>query len=143
MKRIFYWVEIPTEDFDRAVDFYSKLLKVELEKLDFETEKMACLPHDAGAIIWAPDFKPSKDGVIVSLNCGNEIDEWLKLIVEYGGKSLVRKQKLKPKDAVGLLCSPIPKAINWGFTENKSFNIQPGRFNMIGLELCVFLYLCQ
>ena len=35
MKKIFYWVEIPTEDFDRAVDFYSKLLKVELEKLDF------------------------------------------------------------------------------------------------------------
>ena len=47
---------------------------------------MACLPHDAGAIIWAPDFKPSKNGVLVSLNCGNEIDEWLKLIVEYGGK---------------------------------------------------------
>ena len=39
MKRIFYWVEIPTEDFDRAVDFYSKLLNVKLEKLDFETEK--------------------------------------------------------------------------------------------------------
>lgn len=31
MKRIFYWVEIPTVDFDRAVDFYSKLLNVKLE----------------------------------------------------------------------------------------------------------------
>ena len=95
MKRFFYWVEIPTVDFDRAVDFYSKLLKVELEKLDFETKKMACLPHDAGAIIWAPDFKPSKDGVIVSLNCGNEIDEWLKHIVDYGGKITRPKTKIE------------------------------------------------
>lgn len=95
MKKIFYWVEIPTEDFDRAVDFYSKLLNVKLEKLDFETEKMACLPHDAGAIMWAPDFKPSKDGVLVSLNCGSNIDEWLKHIVDYGGKITRPKTKIE------------------------------------------------
>jgi predicted enzyme related to lactoylglutathione lyase len=31
----------------------------------------------------------------VSLNCGNEIDEWLKLIVEYGGKITRPKTKIE------------------------------------------------
>ena len=44
MKKIFYWVEIPAVDFDRAVNFYSKLLGVKLEGIDCETEKMAGLP---------------------------------------------------------------------------------------------------
>jgi len=95
MKKIFYWVEIPTVDFDRAVDFYGKLLNVNLEKLDCETEKMACLPDDAGAVCWSPDFKPSKDGVLVSMNCGTDIDGWLKRIVEYGGEIVRPKTKIE------------------------------------------------
>ena len=74
MKRIFYWIEIPAVDFDRAVNFYSRLLGEELEKLDWGTEKMACLPDDAGAISYSPDFKPSVDGVLASFNTGNDID---------------------------------------------------------------------
>lgn len=85
MKKIFYWVEIPTVNFDRAVNFYSKLLDVELEGIDCGTEKMACLPDDAGAIFWAPDFKPSKDGVLVSINAENDIDGWIERVKANGG----------------------------------------------------------
>lgn len=85
MKEIFYWVEIPAANFDRAVDFYANVLNVTLEKLDFGTEKMACLPHDAGAIFEAPNFKPSKDGVLVSLNAGAELDQFIERIVANGG----------------------------------------------------------
>ena len=85
MKKIFYWVEIPAVNFGRAVGFYSKLLGVELEGIDCGTEKMACLPDDAGAISWAPDFKPSRDGVLVHLNCGNDIDGWIGRVVANGG----------------------------------------------------------
>jgi len=85
MKKIFYWVEIPALDFDRAVDFYSKLLGVELEGIECGTEKMACLPNDAGAISQAPEFKPSKDGVLVSINAGTDIDGWIERIKANGG----------------------------------------------------------
>jgi len=95
MKQIFYWVEIPTVDFDRAVDFYSLLLGVELEKVDCGTEKMACLPNDAGAIIWAPDYKPSENGVLVSMNCGRDIDGWIKRIAANGGKIVRPKTKIE------------------------------------------------
>ena len=85
MKKIIYWVEIPAVDFDRAVDFYGKLLGTELEGIDCGTEKMACLPNDAGAIFWAPDFKPSKDGVLVSLNAGTDLDGWIERVRANGG----------------------------------------------------------
>ncbi len=85
MKKIFYWVEIPAVNFDRAVNFYSKLLGVELEGINCGTEKMALLPNDAGAIFLAPDFKPSKDGVLVSMNTGTNIDSWIERVVAHGG----------------------------------------------------------
>lgn len=85
MKKIFYWVEIPAANFDRAVNFYGKLMGVKLEGIDCGTEKMACLPNDAGAIFWAPDFKPSKDGVLVSMNAENDIDGWIERVKANGG----------------------------------------------------------
>lgn len=85
MKNVFYWVEIPAVDFERAVHFYSQLLGVKLEGLDFGTEKMACLPNDAGAIFWAPNYKPSKDGVLVSLNAGTDLDGWIERVIANGG----------------------------------------------------------
>jgi hypothetical protein len=95
MKKIFYWVEIPAVDFDRAVDFYSKLLNVELEKLDWGEEKMACLPDDAGAISYSPDFNPSKDGVLVSMNAGTDLDGWIEKIVANGGSIIRPKTKIE------------------------------------------------
>jgi len=95
MKNIIFWVEIPTVNFDRAVDFYSLLLEVKLEKLDCGIEKMACLPNDAGAIFYSPDYKPSKDGVLVSLNAGNDLDGWMKKVEENGGKITLPKTKIE------------------------------------------------
>ena len=54
-------MEIPTVDFDRAVDFYSKLLKGRTWKAGFWNRKNG-LPSMMQRSIWAPDFKPSKDG---------------------------------------------------------------------------------
>ncbi len=95
MKKIFYWVEIPAVNFERAVKFYNALLGVELASFESETEKMAFLPDDAGAISWAPDFKPSKDGVLVHLNCGTDIDGWMERIVANGGSIDRPKTKIE------------------------------------------------
>ncbi len=95
MKNIFYWVEIPSTDFDRAVNFYNNLLGIHLEKIDCGIEKMACLPNDAGAIFYSPDYKPSMDGVLVSLNAGKDLDRWMKKVEINGGKITQPKTKIE------------------------------------------------
>ncbi len=63
--------------------------------MDFGTEKMAFLPGDEGAISFASGFNPSKDGVLVSLETGNELDETLKRITENGGTMVKPKTKIE------------------------------------------------
>ena len=95
MEKLISWVEIPATDFERAVNFYNSILDLKLKPHDFGTEKMAFLPNDEGAISYAPDFNPSKDGVLVSLNAGNKLDEVLINITEHGGKVVKPKTKIE------------------------------------------------
>lgn len=48
MQKFVTWVEIPAVDFDKAVNFYNFVFKLNLLKQDFGSEKMACLPNDEG-----------------------------------------------------------------------------------------------
>ncbi len=50
MTQLISWVEIPTTNFERAVEFYKSVLKIDLQSLDFGEEKMACFPNGEGAI---------------------------------------------------------------------------------------------
>jgi predicted enzyme related to lactoylglutathione lyase len=95
MKKLISWVEIPATDMDRAVKFYNALLGLNLEILDFGEEKMACFPGDEGAISQAPDFSPSKDGVLVSLNVGDGLEEALITIKNQGGSIVKPKTKIE------------------------------------------------
>jgi predicted enzyme related to lactoylglutathione lyase len=95
MKKLISWVEIPAVEFTRAVNFYNSILKLDLEPLDFGHEKMACFPNDEGAISFAPNFRPSKDGVLVSLNAGDDLDGTLTRIQEQGGEIVQGKTKIE------------------------------------------------
>jgi uncharacterized protein len=95
MNNLIAWVEIPTMDFDRAVNFYSGLLEVKLEKIDCETEKMACLPGNVGCIFAAPGYQPSDQGTIVSLNAGKRLDSWMTYVENNGGKIVLPKTKIQ------------------------------------------------
>ncbi len=95
MTKLISWVEIPAINFNKAVDFYSKLLNLKLEVFDFGEEKMACFPGGEGAISQAPDFKPSKDGVLVSFNSGGDINSTLKIAEQNGGKIVTPKTKIQ------------------------------------------------
>lgn len=80
---------------DRAVSFYSAVLGIELQILDFGQEKMACFPGDEGAISLSPGFKPSKDGVLVSLNVEENLDKALGLVEKMGGSVVQGKTKIE------------------------------------------------
>ncbi len=94
MKNLIAWVEIPAEDFNRAVNFYTAILNIELNPLDFGKEKMACFPGGEGAISLSPGFKTSKNGVLVSFNVV-DLDNTLKKIKSYGGKIIQSKTKIE------------------------------------------------
>jgi len=98
MKKLVRWVEIPSTDFERAVIFYNNVFQLQLEPLDFGTEKMACLPNDEGAVFWAPGYTPSANGVIVSFDTGTKLDETLQRIVEEGGKIVRPKTKIEAEN---------------------------------------------
>ncbi len=95
MKKLISWVEIPTENIERAVNFYNSVFDLNLEIMDCGSEKMACFPNGEGAISQAPDFKPSKDGVLVSLNTGDHLQKTIDKIVEKDGKIIKEKTKIE------------------------------------------------
>jgi len=95
MKKLVSWVEIPATDFKRAVNFYNRVFNLNLEPLDYGSEKMACLPNDEGAISLSPGFKPSENGVLVSLETGKELDETILRIQAEGGKVIKPKTKIE------------------------------------------------
>ena len=95
MKQLISWVEIPAENMERAMQFYNALLGMDLKLIDCGEEKMACFPGGEGAISLAPGFKPSVDGVLVSLNMADKLDDALVTIEKEGGSILTPKTKIE------------------------------------------------
>lgn len=100
MKSVVGFFEIPAVDFGRAVKFYESLLGVKLETMECGHEKMACFPTEEGvcpgAISWSSafDFRPSEQGVLVSLRC-EELDDALLYVTEHGGRVLIPRTKIE------------------------------------------------
>ena len=95
MKKTIAWVEIPALDMERAVRFYNGLLDLDLEILDFGPEKMAFFQNDRGAISLAPEFNPSENGVLVSLDVEDRLDESLVFVEANGGRILKGRTKIE------------------------------------------------
>lgn len=100
------WFEIPAEDFDRAIDFYSKVLDGELAVQEMMGTKMGFLPMEGegavgGAICAGEMYKPSADGAVVYLNGGDDLNTPLSRVEEAGGKVLMPKTKIS--DEIGYM----------------------------------------
>lgn len=101
MKKLIAFFEIPATDLDRAVGFYQSVLNTKFSILDCGEEKMAFFPEEdgvcPGAISWSANFKPSKDGVLISLNCDN-METSLSLVEANGGKIAIPKTKIEAEN---------------------------------------------
>ena len=98
MKKLIAFFEIPAADFGRAVKFYETVLNTKLSVMDCETEKMAFFPEEdgrcPGAVSFASGFKPSKDGVLISLSVDSK-EETTSRIKTAGGKIVREKTKIE------------------------------------------------
>ena len=101
MKNLVTFFEIPAENFERAVKFYESVFNIQLSVDCDETEKMAFF-SDAngnceGAISYAKDFRPSKDGVLISLRVEN-MEKAISSIEKNGGKIVQPKTKIEAEN---------------------------------------------
>ncbi|MBK5720453.1 VOC family protein [Dysgonomonas sp. Marseille-P4677] len=98
MNKLVSFFEIPCNNFDRAVKFYEAIFDISLSTFDCEHEKMAFFPDEdglaPGAISWAENFKPSQNGVLISLKC-EDINATLSLIEANKGKVVIAKTKIE------------------------------------------------
>lgn len=95
MSKLVCWVDIPANDLDRAMKFYSKVLSIDLFLIDSEKESMACFPNGEGAISKSEGFKPSINGSIVSFAVSGDLETALSIAKTEGGKLLKGKTKIE------------------------------------------------
>ena len=104
MKSALSWFEIPVVDMPRATRFYSDLLQSELRQETFAGVEIAILPYQqgngtGGALALADHMVPSKQGSIVYLDAGHDLEAALARVRTAGGTVLMGTTKLS--DDVG------------------------------------------
>lgn len=98
MSNVINWFEIPAKDFDRACNFYSKVLNGSIHKMDTPDGgmKMGFLPgmekgEVGGAVVAGEGYEPTDKGSVVYLNGGEDLSEPLARVEEAGGKVVMPK----------------------------------------------------
>lgn len=100
MKDAITWFDIPTEDFDRAVRFYSDILGKEIRVDTYVGQKLGFFPMDGmegvGGDLVPPGSgnRPCANGTRVYLSCQGIIDEVIGRVEKSGGKIIMPKSKL-------------------------------------------------
>lgn len=99
------WFEIPVNDFDRAVRFYSTVLAAELRQETMADIRMAILPYNdpgvGGALVAGAPYQASTQGPLIYLNVGDDLSPPLARVVAAGGTVLMPKTFLG--DAIGYI----------------------------------------
>lgn len=100
MKNLVSIIEIPTEDFSRAVEFYQAILNIKIDEMEMEGIKMGLFPNPEGGVfvqlINGDTYKTSKDGTLVYLNGGEDLQNVVDKIKANGGKIVIPKTEIGP-----------------------------------------------
>lgn len=89
------WFEIPVIEFERARKFYSAIYNFDMPSVVMGTNQLGFFPvepnHIGGAIIKGEGCIPSKNGTLVYLNGGENLDTILDRIEDAGGSIITEK----------------------------------------------------
>ena len=97
---IITWFEIPSVDYNRAVQFYETVFNSSLKHEEMDGMAMAVFPRaeegqSAGAVVHCDAFKPSATGVCIYLY-STDFDAALQRIERNGGKVVMPKMSIGP-----------------------------------------------
>jgi uncharacterized protein len=94
------WVDIPVENLDRAIKFYSAVLGTTVKKEEFQGGAMGLLPHEGqsvgGCLTKSDESKPSQNGTTIYLSVQGRLDEAQAIAAKEGGKVLIQKHQIGP-----------------------------------------------
>jgi predicted enzyme related to lactoylglutathione lyase len=94
------WVDIPVLNLDRAIRFYTAVMGIQVEKVEYPGMSLGSFPHKdgevAGCLYLSDKVKPSADGPLVYINAHGRIDEAIEAVEPSGGKVLQPKESIGP-----------------------------------------------
>jgi predicted enzyme related to lactoylglutathione lyase len=100
MPDVIVWSDIPVNDLDRAIKFYSAVLAAQIEKQSHGEINFGLLPHAhenvSGCLVVSDENKPSAEGPLVYLNCEGRLDDAIATVEKNGGKILKPKYQIGP-----------------------------------------------
>ena len=97
MSNAISWFEIPVKNFERAKSFYNTMLDTKIKDTPMDGVKYGMFPYDednnavGGGIVQMEGYTPSKEGVVVYLNGGNDLSEPLSRVEQAGGTVVMPK----------------------------------------------------
>jgi predicted enzyme related to lactoylglutathione lyase len=97
------WFEIPVNDFNRAKKFYSKIYDFEMPEMVMSNIRMGFLLYEqekggvGGAIVQGLEYVPSREGIKLYLNGGNDLQTVLDRVGAAGGKIILQKTQITPE----------------------------------------------
>jgi predicted enzyme related to lactoylglutathione lyase len=97
------WFDMPVQDLDRAMRFYSAVLGSPIQKQQFSGMSFAVLPHEEAGVSGCltpncdgNDNEPSDHGPLLYLNCQGRLDEAVAAVASNGGKVLQPRHPIGP-----------------------------------------------
>jgi predicted enzyme related to lactoylglutathione lyase len=99
------WTDIPVTNLDRAITFYSAVLRQEVRKMSEGGFEYALLPHEeqnaSGCLCVGGDSvgdknQPSHNGLLIYLSVEGRLGEAVQAAKSNGGKVLREKQQVGP-----------------------------------------------
>jgi predicted enzyme related to lactoylglutathione lyase len=90
MTHFITWFEIPVADFERAQKFYSYIFGIKIDKTEMGGDLMGYFPGErgnvSGAIVQGKGYEPSRNGTLVYLNGGDDLNTVLSRVEDSGGR---------------------------------------------------------
>ena len=94
------WTDIPVDNLDRAIQFYSAVLGSAVVKQSMPGCDFGLLPHGndtvSGCLVQMEDNKPSEHGPLVYLSVEGRLDDAIRAVQKGGGKVLKEKHPIGP-----------------------------------------------
>lgn len=111
MANVINWFEIPAKNFDRACEFYSKVLAGDIHKVDAPGRQMGFLPGTApdtvgGAVVKGEGYEPTTKGSLVYLNGGDDLSNPLARVEKNGGKIVMPKTSIGENGFMAIFSDP-------------------------------------
>jgi uncharacterized protein len=92
------WFELPVNDLERAVAFYTAILGTTLSEItEADGRRFAMFPAEegvTGAVVQGDGYMPTTDGTLIFLNVGDELEPALNRVEAAGGRVLVRRMDM-------------------------------------------------